>query len=170
MNGLLSEIESPKPRLTLRKPEKLRHKSIITPLFEKGESLFEYPLRLTWRILTEEELRESFRRETPPRFGKMQMLITVPKKKRKHAVDRVLMRRRIREAYRLNRLELADVINDRPDTGLLALVFIYMAPDNLPYQKVEKKMKVLLGKIKEKVSGASEDATVVTDPDSVSTD
>lgn len=145
-----------KPRLTLRKPEKLRHKSIIGTLFDKGETIFEYPLRLTWLLLSDEELLCSFRHDVPPRFGQMQMLITVPKKKRKHAVDRVLMRRRIREAYRLNRIALADVIKAKADTGVLALAFIYMAPDNLPYSKIEKKMKALLEKVRYKVLPESE--------------
>ncbi len=44
--------------------------------------------------------------DAPADVGALQMLVTVPKKKRRRAVDRVLMRRRIREAYRINRRPL----------------------------------------------------------------
>lgn len=156
-----SENDITKRRFTLRKPEKLRHKAVITSLFNDGETIYDYPLRLSWLTMSAKELRNSFCHEVPPCFGKMQMLITIPKKKRKHAVDRVLMRRRIREAYRLNRLELADVINKREEIGVLALAFIYMAPENISYSKIEKKMKALLDKIKNKVSDSSDSGKVI---------
>ena len=89
----------------------------------------------------------SFRAELPPQLGKLQMLITVPKKKRRHAVDRVLMRRRIREAYRLNRLSLKETVENIPHSGTLSLAFIYLSDTNLPYSTIEKKMRRLLSKV-----------------------
>ena len=90
-------------RLTLRKAEKLRHKSLVENLFKEGFSVYEFPLRMQVRALSEDELESSFRNGAPDGIAPLQMLVTVPKKKRRHAVDRVLMRRRIREAYRLGR-------------------------------------------------------------------
>ena len=136
-----------KVRLTLRKDEKLRHKSLVDPLFREGKSLYEFPLRLVWRMLTPEELRESFRGELPGHIGKLQMLITVPKKKRRHAVDRVLMRRRIREAYRLWRKELLADVAESASTGTLGMAFVYMHNENLPYSTIERKMRSLLKKL-----------------------
>lgn len=134
-------------KFTLRKAEKLRHKRLVGDLFAEGESLYEFPLRMVWRQIDAEQLKGSFRAEIPERLGKLQMLITVPKKKRRHAVDRVLMRRRIREAYRLNRLPLREALEQKPDLGTLSLAFIYMSDENLPYSVIEKKMRRLLAKL-----------------------
>ncbi len=80
------------------------------------------------------------------------MLITVPKKKRRRAVDRVLMRRRIREAYRLNRLPLKAAVDADPRIGVLVIAFIYQTDTNLPYYKIERKMQRLLDKLARKLT------------------
>ncbi len=134
-------------RYTLRKDEKLRHKRLIEDLFAEGKSLYDFPLRLTWRLIDADRLNGSFRSGSPQKVGNIQMLVTVPKKKRRHAVDRVLMRRRIREAYRLNRLPLKSVAEKLENAGTLSLAFIYISDQNLPYSLVENKMKRLLSKI-----------------------
>ncbi len=143
-------------RLTLRKGEKLRHRSLIDPLFREGQSLYEYPLRLTWRVLGKEELEHTFRDHVPDRIGHLQMLVTVPKKKRRHAVDRVLMRRRIREAYRLNRLPLKELVENGEDTYTLGMAFIYLHDANLPYDTIESKMKHLLRRLGSKLKKGKE--------------
>lgn len=148
MNERVKEItEKESARLTLRKDEKLRHQSLIDPLFKEGKSLYEFPLRLIWRLLTPEELEGSFKDALPEKIGKLQMLITVPKKKRRHAVDRVLMRRRIREAYRLNRKELLGDTVASSNIGTLSMAFIYIHNENLPFDTIQRKMRSLLKKI-----------------------
>jgi len=134
-------------RYTLRKDEKLRHSRLVEDLFAKGNTLYDFPLRLTWRFIDADKLISSFRSNTPPKIGCVQMLVTVPKKKRRHAVDRVLMRRRIREAYRLNRLPLKAVAKQLNNDGTLSLAFIYICDKNLPYSLIETKMKRLLSKL-----------------------
>ena len=72
--------------LRLYKYEKLCSKKTIEDLFaSKNNSVKSYPIRLIYTI-------ETFK-GTPAQF-----YISVPKRKIRHAVDRVLMRRRIREA------------------------------------------------------------------------
>lgn len=139
--------DMPVRRLTLRKGEKLRHRSLVEPLFLEGENIYEFPLRLTWRILDADALSKSFRDCVPDRIDPLQMLITVPKKKRRHAVDRVLMRRRIREAYRLNRLALRDAVERNPNVRTLGMAIIYIHQENLPYAVIEKRMKSLFRKL-----------------------
>lgn len=134
-------------RFTLNKSEKLRHRTLVDTLFAKGHTLYEFPLRLSWRLLGEEELEDSFRKSVPDMIGPLQMLITVPKKKRRHAVDRVLMRRRIREAYRLHRLPLKEIVASNPEYRTLGLAFVYLHNENLPYSVIEQKMKSLLSKL-----------------------
>lgn len=138
-------------RLTLRKAEKLRHRSLVNALFSKGSTLYDFPLRLTWRALSEEELEENFRRDVPEDIGRLQMMITVPKKKRRHAVDRVLMRRRIREAYRLQRGFLYE---SAENAGIesLEMSFIFLCEKNVPYSVIYEKMGSLLARLNKKIT------------------
>lgn len=140
-------------RLTLRKGEKLRHKSLVDALFRSGNTIYEYPLRLSWRKLSEEELEQNFRDHVPEKIDSLQMLITVPKKKRRHAVDRVLMRRRIREAYRLNRLPLKKAVEEDPDIRTLGIAIIYLHNENLPYSTIESKFRLLIKKLISRING-----------------
>lgn len=135
-------------RNTLRKAEKLRHKTLVDGVFANdGRSLYEFPLRLKYRALSEEELEGSFRTGIPAGIAPLQMMITVPKKKRRHAVDRVLMRRRIREAYRLNRHALKQAIDSNPHVRTLSVSFIYIHTDNADFSVIERKMRRLLSKL-----------------------
>src|SRR4051812_43206035 len=74
------------------KEERLSSKKLIEELFSKGSSYYLYPFRL---LVKDEKLPE----------GQLfpQVLISVPKKKFKKAVDRNRLRRQIKEAYRLNK-------------------------------------------------------------------
>lgn len=134
-------------RLTLRKGEKLRHRSLVDAIFKEGATLYDFPLRLSWRALGEEELRDTFRDRVPDRIDSLQMLVTVPKKKRRRAVDRVLMRRRIREAYRLNRIPLKQAVEASASFRTVGMAFIYLHDRNVPYATIEKKMKSLLDRL-----------------------
>lgn len=77
------------------------------------------------------------RSDTPVQF-----LISVPRKRLRHAVDRVLMRRRIREAYRLHRHELPV-----PDGLMADVAFMYVGKGIELYALVERAMTRLLGRL-----------------------
>ena len=81
-----------------------------------------YPLRAVWR--------SEHNRSTG---SQVQFLISIPKKRLRHAVDRVKMRRRVREAYRLNRHDF-----ENPDKGPVDLAFIYVANELKDYKTVER--------------------------------
>lgn len=138
-------------RLTLRKGEKLRHRTLVDTLFSEGETMYDFPFRLSYRLISREELENSFRTAPPSPIDSLQMLITVPKKKRRRAIDRVLMRRRIREAYRLNRLPLLDAVAALPGNCTLCMAFIYIHDKNADYSLIERKMKALLKKLADKL-------------------
>lgn len=133
------------------KEGRLHHRSLVEGLFRKGKSFYEFPFRVTWRILNPEELQKNFRDKVPENIGKVQMMVTVPKKKRKRAVDRVKMRRRIREAYRLNRHPLLYLIERDESIATMSIAFVYFHDKNLPYVTIEEKMKIVFDKLGRKV-------------------
>lgn len=134
-------------RLRLRKACKLRHLGLVNHVFaDGGRREFVYPVRMVWGLVPGAELDELFHSALPPHFGPVQMLITVPKKQLHHAVDRVLMRRRMREAFRLNRHMLHEV-TPQPGQAVLAMAFIYMAPKTKSFAAVEKAMRKLLDRV-----------------------
>ena len=148
----------------LGKAHKLCSKTAIDALFAVRPgtaggafSALAYPLRAVWKRVDERPGREP-----------LQFLISVPKKKLHHAVDRVQMRRRIREAYRLNRPmgeeaptapeEAAGYDNaeqtDDAERSVAAkkpvyldVAFIYVADHLEDYRNVERAMRRLLAKM-----------------------
>lgn len=141
----------PAESLTFRKRERLHHRNAVTRLFEQGKSEYAYPLRMFWLTLSRRQMKEMFRGEIPAGVDVLQMMVTVPKKKFKHAVDRVWLRRRIREAYRLNRLALKAKIEggntgDEDTDRFMLLAFIYVGGEKRDFAAIEKKMLKLLDK------------------------
>ena len=117
----------------LGKSHKLCGKVAVDRLFTRSDasSHLAYPLRAVWG-----------RNDVRTGGGEpVQFLITVPKKRLRHAVDRVKMRRRVREAYRLNRpcWDAATPVTD--------IAFIYISDQLEPYARVEKAMKRILHKV-----------------------
>ncbi len=120
--------------LRLYKKEKLCSVVAIEKLFGRAGaelSQLAYPLRLVARS---NPRRSS---DSPVAF-----LISVPKKRLRHAVDRVQMRRRIREAYRLNRHPALDEMNG--SDCRVDVAFIYVADRLMEYAAVERAMRRLL--------------------------
>ena len=116
----------------LYKKEKLCSATAIDQLFGRGGADYArlaYPLRAVAR---DNQRRHS---DAPVAF-----LISVPKKRLRHAVDRVAMRRRIREAYRLNR------DNHPLAEGLrLDVAFVYVADRLTDFATIERAMVKILG-------------------------
>lgn len=111
----------------LYKKEKLCSVSAIEILFGRGGAEFSklaYPLR----VIARNNPRRSS--DAPVAF-----LISVPKKRLRHAVDRVLMRRRIREAYRLAKDSLVLPAGIRLD-----LAFVYVADGVADFTAVSRAM------------------------------
>lgn len=91
---------------TFSKAERLNSKKLIQELFTKGSSFYMHP----FKVLTLHNL------EGKPNFS--QVLISVSKRNFKKAVDRNLLKRRIKEAYRLEK----EMLKNKP-TQLLALLY-----------------------------------------------
>lgn len=145
------EINDAPERLTLRKSAKLRHRTLVQELFQKGKSVYSGPIRVTFRALSDEELKGSFKEAVPDLMGPVQFMITVPKKKRRHAVDRVLMRRRIREAFRLQWHPLRQRIQADPAIRTLSLAIVYMDTTNAGMETISAAVGSTLSKVRKKL-------------------
>lgn len=117
----------------LKKNEKLCSRTAVNRLFDEGKSLMAFPLRAAYRLRP--------RGEFPVQF-----LITIPKKRIRKAVNRVALRRRVREAYRLNRRELLHAPLEQAGWGV-DVAFIYLDNTQAPYSVIEEKMTSLLQRI-----------------------
>jgi len=121
-------------RQSLKKSERLKKRDDIQQLFRRGDSIFEFPIKL-YHLSLEKEL------DTPPLlFG-----VSVPKKKFKRAVDRNLLKRRIREAYRKHNSSLKTHL-DKTNRKLLIMP-VYLANEIEDYNLIEGKIILLLQRL-----------------------
>ena len=118
-----------------KKEERIVSNLLIETLFEKGnsQSLSAYPLRAVY-------LRTEHRKGCAP----VQLLISVPKKKFKHAVDRNRVKRQIREAYRKNKALLEGTVDEGQ---MLLIAIIWQSDKHYATNEVEKRVINLLKKM-----------------------
>lgn len=133
--------------MKLPKSARLHHRSLQERLFSTGIKVHEYPIKMIWNALSMEELHSNFRNTIPELIGPVQVLVSIPKKKLRKAVDRVLMRRRIREAFRLNRGGLLEVVKELPQVRTLSIGLVYMKENVAAYDEIEDKMLKLIDKL-----------------------
>jgi len=118
-------------RDTFKKPERISKKKEICRLFLEGDSLVAHPLRVVYL------------KHDPSSGATISVLISVPKKNIKHAVDRNRIKRLIREAYRLNKASLIRHCQEK-ECGLL-VSFIFIENKNCRWNEIEAALKEVLG-------------------------
>jgi ribonuclease P protein component len=104
-----------------RKEERLKSEKLIKELFERGSSFYFFPFKVI--LLPIPDQKSQFH----------QVLISVSKKNFKRAVDRNLIKRRIRESYRLNK-------NLLPQSPLLLIAYIYNAKEILTFAQIQERL------------------------------
>ena len=128
-----------------QRAERLKSEKVISSLFKKGRSFSCYPLRLVYTEITPLSTKADSTDFSPVQFS-----LSVSKKKFKRAVDRNLLRRRIRESYRLQKHELYLFLKDHTTLSekQFAFMVIYTAKDALPYADIHKGIRKMITKWK----------------------
>ncbi|MCF1190377.1 ribonuclease P protein component [Mangrovimonas sp. AS39] len=114
---------------TYPKAEKLKSKKLIEALFSEGKSVSAYPLRMVY-------IKTHFEDDIPCKVG-----VSVSKKRFKKAVDRNHIKRLLREAYRLNKWDIFNNIDEQ-----YAFMILYIGKDKLTFHEINDLSKKLFSK------------------------
>lgn len=126
-------------RNTLCKAERLVSRKLTETLFggSQSRSFVSYPLRAVYMTVPRSEGGQP-----------VQILISVPKKRFHHAVDRNRVKRQVREAFRRHKHPLCDAV--RPDEQLV-VAFLWQSATHFPTSAVEQHVVSILRRITEKL-------------------
>lgn len=113
---------------TFEKIERLCSKKAIDELFAKGKSKTQFPIKLIYRL-------SEFESEYP-----VQAMFVVPKKKHKRANKRNILKRRMREVYRLHKHKLYAALPKHK----LHIMFVFLSNEEFEYKDIEKSMCSLM--------------------------
>lgn len=119
---------------TFGKKEKLKSTKLISQVFAEGRSLTCFPLKLVYLRLPMPD--------TPNSNGKNSLIqagVTVPKRNFNKAIERVHLKRLMREAYRKNKYLVYD---DNPAPH--AFMFLYLGKEKADYHRIAAAMQHLL--------------------------
>ena len=95
-----------------KKQEKLKSKKLISELFLSQQNITQFPLKLVWKF---QELKSPY---------PAQIAFSVPKKLFKKAVERNVIKRQMREVYRLNRYPLYKYLKESGQQASFMLIFV----------------------------------------------
>ena len=116
------------------KGERLSSLTALRRLFNEGKSGFIFPFRYT--VFAESS-------DSPS----VEVLFSVPKRNHKRANKRNLLRRRTKEAYRLNK----QMLHQEAATKGVALdiALVYSTKEELPFKTIENGVRKVLAEIQE---------------------
>ena len=122
-----------------QKQERIVSQKLIEELFGGGQShtLAAFPLRAVY-----------MQQERQDRSDPVKVLISVPKKRLHHAVDRNRAKRQVREAYRLQKQVLIEKI---PEGKAIDIAFIWLSDRPCPTAEISHKVCSRLERIAKKI-------------------
>ena len=131
-------------QFTFPKPEHLCLQLEIESLFAAGSrSMTAFPLRVVYR-------------EVPHTSGPaVKVLMSVSKRRFKHAVDRNRAKRQLREAYRLNKYTLLNVL---PEGTGVHIAFLWLSDRPVSSRVVHSRVAALLLRVAEKLKPVEDEA------------
>jgi ribonuclease P protein component len=120
---------------TFQKRERIVSQKLMEQLFDgtSSHSMSVFPLRVVFMTVPRTE-----------GACPVQILVSVPKRRFKHAVDRNRVKRQVREAFRKNKHLLWTSV---PDDQQLAIAFIWLANELMPTPRVAHSVTTLLTRI-----------------------
>ena len=121
-----------KQRYTFKKDEKLKSRKTIEQLFKEGKSFSNFPFRVLWKF-------------TETKISTMQTGFAVSSKHFKKAVDRNRIKRLMREAYRLQKNDLQNHLQQQQKQ--LAVFIIYVGNELPEYDLIFQKTTHVLNRL-----------------------
>ena len=128
-----------------RKQERIVSKKLMDELFKNGhsQSLTVFPLRAVYQVA--ESIVAPSGAERGASGASAQILVSVPKRHFKHAVDRNRAKRQVREAYRLNKQLL--LASQLLAARHFSIAFIWLSNEPQPSPRVTHSVKTILSRI-----------------------
>lgn len=129
---------------TLPKKERLCSKKLLDQLFLKQAfSKKVWPVKAKYQVVDKASVDDA----------PVLMLVSVSKRHFKRAVKRNRVKRQLREAYRLHKQQLVELVDGKYPTKRLLVAFIWMEPKLHESSVVEAAMTALLDKMSDSLSG-----------------
>jgi ribonuclease P protein component len=120
------------PAFTLE--PRLKSRSEISRLFQEGKDITEFPVKLIFTKNPESET--------------IKLIFSVSKRKIKHAVKRNLIKRRMKEAYRKNKVLLIGGLPEGNENKVgLSIGFVYLTSKIEPFPLMEEKIILILQRL-----------------------
>lgn len=126
-------------RFSFGRQERLKSRKQIDALFQVGKSYHAFPVRMAWQLFAATEAQPAG----------LLAGVSAPKRHFKHAVDRNRIKRQLREAYRLQKPELLELMAARNLSG--HVFFLYTGKELPNFADVDIAMGKCLQQLRRKV-------------------